>query len=87
MTKKISQADFNIIIEKEMRSLARDYFDELWNELEEANLDASVIGEALIERILEKVASQQGEASASKIVSHIAELEQLGTLCGPRILQ
>ncbi|MEL7429267.1 MAG: hypothetical protein AAFN43_04625 [Pseudomonadota bacterium] len=87
MTSRKTQMDINHFIEKEMRALAGEYFDELWEEIEEANLDVGVIAEVLIERILAKVAAQKGEAVASELVAHIKQLDQMGTLTGPRVLQ
>jgi len=87
VTKTSAQNDLHAFIEKEMRALAGEYFEELWDEIEESNLDLDVIGEVLIERILGKIAASKGEEAASKLVTHFSEMDQMGVLAGQRVLQ
>lgn len=79
--------DISVFIDKEMRALACEYFDELWEEVEESNLDQDVIAEVLIERILSKVAASKGEETASKLVTHFSKMDEMGVLAGQRVLQ
>ena len=87
VTKSKAQTDLQSFIDKEMRALAGEYFEELWEEIEEANLDVDVIGEVMIGRILGKIAISKGEDSASKVVAHFAQLNEMGVLAGDRVLQ
>lgn len=87
VTKTSAQKDLQAFIEKEMRALAGEYFEELWEEIEESNLDLDVIGEVLIERILGKIATAKGEKAASRIVTHFANMDEMGVLAGQRVLQ
>ena len=87
VTKSKAQTDLQTFIDKEMRALAGEYFEELWEEIEETNLDLDVIGEVMIGRILGKIASSKGEESASKLVAHFSQLNEMGVLAGERVLQ
>ncbi len=87
MSKNKAQQDLHAFIDKEMRALAGEYFEELWEEIEESNLDLDVIGEVLIERILGKIVASKGEESASKLVMHFSKLDEMGVLAGQRVLQ
>ena len=87
VSKTKTNNDLQDFIDKEMRALAGEYFEELWEEIEDANLDIDVIGEVLIEKILGKIAASKGEAAASKLVTHFSKMDEMGVLAGQRVLQ
>lgn len=85
--KKTTPEELNAFLEKEMRALAGEYFEELWEEIEETGLDMDIIAEVLIERILSKIAISQGEENASRLVAHVSKMAEMGILTGHRVLQ
>ena len=87
VSKTKAHTDLKEFIDKEMRTLAGEYFEELWEEIEEANLDIDVIGEVLIGKILGKIAASKGEKAASELVTHFSKLDEMGVLAGHRVLQ
>ena len=82
-----SPDNLKLVIEKEMRALAGEYLDDVWEEMEEAKLDLDIVAEVFIGRVLAKVASSRGEETASRIVEHFSRLDEMGTLGGQPTLQ
>jgi hypothetical protein len=87
MTKTSQQTDLKSFIEKETRALAGEFFEEIWDEIEEANLETDVVAEVFIQRTLAKLAASKGDTSASRMVSHFSKLDEMGGLGRPPILQ
>lgn len=75
------------LIQNEMRALAGEYFEDVWNEVLAEDLDIQLVAEVFIERVLKKIAKERGEDCASKLVSHFHKMDEMGFLPEARVLQ
>ena len=82
---QLSKLD-NLILE-EKRTIAREYFCDVWESAICEGIDAEIIADELISGVLKELCRNSGEGAVSKFVSKLGEREALGSFVPDRILQ
>lgn len=79
--------NLDALIEKEKKALAREYFMDLWDEIELENLETELIVEVFVQESLEKLAKEKGMEKASRLISYFKDMDELGILPSRHTLQ
>lgn len=75
------------LIDQEKRALAKEYFSDIWTDIQAENLGTQLIVEVFIQECIERLASEKGMEEASKLITHFKNLDELGILPLQRTLQ
>lgn len=75
------------LIEQEKRALAKEYFSDIWADIQAENLGTELIVEVFIQEAIERLANEKGMDEASKLITHFKNLDELGVLPIQRTLQ
>lgn len=75
------------LIDQEKRALAKEYFSDIWTDIQAENLGTDLIVEVFIQEAIERLANEKGMEQASKLISHFKNLDELGVLPLQRTLQ
>ena len=76
-----------MLIENEKRSITEQYFHDAWSELTDHDFEPDMIAEVFIEIALKQLVAERGYERASKLLSHLNELDKMGILPNNRTLQ
>lgn len=88
-TLKTSKIPENLddLIDQEKRALAKEYFADLWADIQVENLGTEMIVEVFVQEAIEHLANEKGSEEASKLISHFKNMDELGILPLQRTLQ
>lgn len=75
------------LIDQEKRALAKEYFSDIWADIQAENLGTHLIVEVFIQEAIERLANEKGMEEASKLITHFKNLDELGILPLQRTLQ
>lgn len=75
------------LIDQEKRALAKEYFSDIWTDIQAENLGTDLIVEVFIQEAIERLANEKGMEQASKLITHFKNLDELGVLPLQRTLQ
>ena len=75
------------LIDQEKRELAKEYFSDIWTDIQAENLGTDLIVEVFIQEAIERLANDRGTEEVSKLISHFKDLDELGILPVQRTLQ
>lgn len=75
------------LIDQEKRALAKEYFSDIWTDIQAENLGTHLIVEVFIQEAIERLAFEKGMDEASKLITHFKNLDELGILPLQRTLQ
>lgn len=75
------------LIDQEKKALAKEYFSDIWSDIQAENLGTELIVEVFIQEAIERLANEKGLEQASKLISHFKNMDELGTLPVQRTLQ
>lgn len=75
------------LIDQEKRALAKEYFSDIWTDIQPENLGTQLIVEVFIQEAIERLANEKGMDEASKLITHFKNLDELGILPVQRTLQ
>ncbi len=75
------------LIDQEKRALAKEYFSDIWSDIQAENLGTELIVEVFIQEAIERLANEKGMEEASKLITHFKNLDELGILPLQRTLQ
>ena len=70
--------NFADLIRNQMRTIAGEYFDDVWSELRDEQVDIDLIGQVFAEKAVAKIASECGEEQARMMIARLQELDKLG---------
>lgn len=87
MKRLTNNSDLSELIEQEKRALARECFNEMWDELTDEHLGPEMIAEECVEAALQRLVAERGEHVATKLISHFKQLDEMGLLPENRSLQ
>lgn len=82
---ELSKLD-NLILE-EKRSIAREYFCDVWESAIREGIDAEIIADELISGVLVELARNSGNDAVTKFVSSLVKREEVGAFVPDRVLQ
>lgn len=75
------------LIEKEKKALAKEYFDDIWSDIQAESLDTELIAEVFVQQTLERLANEKGMEEASRLIAYFKNMDELGILPSQRTLQ
>ncbi len=75
------------LIEKEKKALAREYFCDIWADIQAEDLGTDLIVEVFVQEAIERLVTERGSEEASRLITHFKNLDELGILSLPRTLQ
>lgn len=75
-THKLDEIDALILEEK--KSIANEYFSEVWEAANAEGIEPSLMAETLIHNALKQLAAARGDAEANKIIFDIRGMEANG---------
>ena len=75
------------LIDQEKRALAKEYFSDIWSDIQAENLGTELIVEVFIQEAIERLANEKGMEEASRLITHFKNLDELGILPLQRTLQ
>lgn len=70
--------NMSALIRNQMRTIAGEYFDEVWTELRAEQVDIDLIGQVFAEKAVSKIASECGEEQARLMIARLQEIDKLG---------
>lgn len=86
ITSKID-SDLSLLIENEKRELARGYLLEMWEELREEGLEPELLATEFVESTLKRLAAECGGPEATRLISRVTQLDEMGLLPETRSIQ
>lgn len=75
------------LIDQEKRALAKEYFSDIWAEIQVENLDTELIVEVFMQEAIERLANERGSEEVSRLIAHFKDMDELGILPVQRTLQ
>ncbi len=75
------------LIDQEKRALAKEYFSDIWADIQAENLGTELIVEVFVQEAIERLANEKDMEEASKLISHFKNMDELGILPVQRTLQ
>jgi len=75
------------LIEKEKKALAKEYFDDIWSDIQAEDLGTDLIVEVFVHQALERLASEKGVEQVSRLIAYFKNLDEMGILPAERTLQ
>lgn len=87
MTDNTELAKLDDLILEEKRSIAYEYFCDVWGHAMAEGIDVEIIADELIAGVLVELARSHGDASLSEYVARLVQREQAGDFLPKRILQ
>ena len=75
------------MIDREKRALVKEYFSDIWSDIQAEDLGTDLIVEVFIQEAIEKLANEKGTEEVSRLISHFKNLDELGILPVQRTLQ
>lgn len=75
------------LIDQEKRALAKEYFSDIWSDIQAENLGTDIVVEVFIQEAIERLANEKGLEQASKLITHFKNMDELGILPLQRTLQ
>lgn len=77
----------DVLIEKEKRAYAREYFSEIWENAVDEGIDPEILAEALVEGSLDELVIRFGAGEASKLIAQLQQMDELGMFPAVKTLQ
>ena len=87
MTSSTIPENIDDLIDQEKKALAKEYFSDIWSDIQAENLGTELVVEVFIQEAIERLANEKGLEQASKLISHFKNMDELGTLPVQRTLQ
>lgn len=75
------------LIDQEKRALAKEYFSDIWSDIQAENLGTDLVVEVFVQEAIERLANEKGLEQASKLITHFKNMDELGILPLQRTLQ
>lgn len=75
------------LIQREKKALAKEYFADIWEDIQAEDLGTDLIVEVFVQEAIERLATERGIEEVSKLISHLKNLDELGILSLQRTLQ
>ncbi len=75
------------LIDQEKRALAKEYFSDIWTDIQVENLGTKLIVEVFVQEAIERLANENGTEEASRLITHFKHMDELGILPVQRTLQ
>jgi len=75
------------LIEKEKKALAKEYFKDIWSDIQVEDLGTDLVVEVFVHEALERLASEKGVEQVTRLIAHFKNLDEMGILPAERTLQ